>query len=367
MLIKERPTIAKIKLKNLINNINIIKNLINSTTKIIAVVKANAYGHGAVEISKFLNKNGINFFAVASHDEAKELFEANIKAKVLNFGKIYKKDVELAKKYDYVLSITSFDCFNYFSKDDKFEIHINIDTGMGRCGIFVEDLPFLIEKLKSYNLNLTGIYSHFPAADENIDFTEKQIKIFERVKKIFIEKGFKNLKFHISNSDGIINFKEANFDYVRPGIMLYGSYWNKEKKIELGLKPVMEFSSRIIDIKTFYKNQTIGYKQTFKVPFNNFKAGLVPVGYADGYPRNLSHKGEVLINNKKVPILGLVSMDWIIIDLNDIDAKIGDEVTLFGDDNFFIDVDNIASKMGTISYEVLTGIGKRVKRIYSYD
>ncbi len=367
MLIEERPTIAKIKLKNLENNINIIKNLINPDTKIIAVVKADAYGHGAVNISRYLKKNDIDFLAVASHDEAKELFEANIRAKILSFGKIYKKDVELAKKYDYVLSITSFDCFNYFSKDDKFEVHVNIDTGMGRCGIFIEDLPFLIEKLKSYNLNLTGIYSHFPSADENINFTKKQIKVLKEVKKLFIEKGFKYLKFHISNSDGIINFKEANFDFVRPGIMMYGAYWNKEKKKKLGLKPVMEFSSKIIDIKIFNKNQTIGYKQTFKVPFNNFKAGLIPVGYADGYPRSLSHNGKVLINDKKTLILGLVSMDWIIVDLNNINAKIGDEVTLFGDDNFYLDVDDIASKIGTISYEIFTGIGKRVKRVYYYD
>ena len=366
MQITERPSFALIKLHNLKNNVKIIKNLISSNTDIIAVVKANAYGHGAKQITESLYNETIKYFAVASSEEAEELLNSNIT--ILNFGKIYKKDVEIAKKFNYILSITSFDSFNYFSENDSIEFHLNVDTGMGRCGIFFEDLPFLLEKLKIYkNLKFTGVYSHFPAADKDKNFTEKQITIFKKVKNFFIENGFKNLKYHISNSDGIINFPEANFDFVRPGIMLYGAYWDKVKKLELGLKPVMELKSKIIDIKTFKKGDSIGYKREFIVPFNNFKAGLVPIGYADGYLRALSGKSKALIKGKICDILGLVSMDWIIVDLNNVNVEIGDDIILFGDDEYKIDVDELADISGTISYEILCRIGERVKRIYKND
>ncbi len=369
MLIESRPTSVKIKLKNLVNNLNIVKKLINKNTEILAVVKADAYGHGAYEVSKILIENGVKYLGVASSKEAKEIFSKikHSNFSILSFGKIYKEDISLAKKNkNYHISLSSFDSFNYFDKNLQINVHINIDTGMGRCGIFFDNISELFEKLKLYpNINVVGVYSHFPAADEDKYFTIKQIKQFREIKRAFNEKGFKNVKFHISNSDGIVNFPQANFDLVRPGIMLYGSYWNLKKKKELGLKPVMEFYSRIVDIKYFKKGMSIGYKRKFIVGKNNYKLGLVPVGYADGYSRFFSNIGIIGVNGKITKVAGVISMDWIMIDINDLkNVKIGDKVILFGDDNFLIDVDVISAKIGTISYEIFCSIGQRVNKEY---
>jgi len=367
MIIEDRPAFAEINLGNLIHNLNVIKDLIRKDVEILAVIKADAYGHGIEKVFRTLNGSGIKYFGVACSEEAESILKINSDVNVLSFGKIYKKDILLAKRFkNYNLTISGFDCVNYLDTESEYNVQINVDTGMGRCGIFVDDLKFLLDKLNNYkNVNLTGVYSHFPSADLDIEYTKKQIEIFSRIRELFIEKGYKNLKFHISNSDGIVNFPEANFDMVRPGITLYGGYWNIKKKRELGLKPVMKFYSKVVQIKNFKKGMSIGYKRKFIVPFDNFKAGLVPIGYADGYLRFFSNKSRVLIKNRLCRVIGLVSMDWMMVDLNGVEnPQIGDEVILFGDEGYFVDVDELAEKIGTISYELLCRIGNRVKRIY---
>ncbi len=366
-----RPTKLKIKLKNLSYNIEIIKNITKDSAKILAVVKANAYGHGSIEIVKELVKrNAINFFGVACAYEASKLFKENPDIKILSLGKIYRDDLEIAKKYNYSLTVGSVNDLSELSDiDNKIKIHLKFDTGMGRFGIFPDKIKFVIDFLrKRENIILEGISTHFPAADTDKEFTENQIKIFESIKKIFIENGFKDIFFHCANSDGIVNFSESHFNLVRPGLMLYGSYGKKDIKKRLGLKPVMELISKVTDIKYFKKGDSIGYGRTFNVVNDSFKAALIPAGYADGYSRALSNKGKVLIENTLCNVAGRVSMDWIVADITKCNGvKIGSDVTLFGDDSFLLDVDDIAKSIGTISYEILCNTGKNYRKEIIYD
>ena len=367
-MLYKRPTKIIIKLKNLVNNLKIVKQIIGKDKGICAIVKANAYGHGNVEIAKTLNKEGINFFGVASAYEALKLFKNNISGKILSLGKIYKEDLDLARKFPYVVTISSLNDLELLENVDfKLNINVKFDTGMGRCGILPDEEKIFIEKIRANkNLILEGVLTHFPAADNDKSFTDYQINCFNKIKEIFYENGFKDLYFHCANSDAIINKNTSYFDIVRPGIILYGSYWDIEKKRILGLKPVMEFVSKVVDIKDFKKGFTIGYGRTFQVTGESMKCALIPVGYADGFSRYFSNKGNVLINNKLCKILGRVSMDWIVTEAYE-NTKIGDNVVIFGDNKGILDIDEIASSIDTISYEILCNVGGNFRKEVVYD
>jgi len=368
-MLDKRPTYIKIKLKNLINNLEIIKKIIKKNTEIIAVVKANAYGHGSEEVTKELFKHNVKYFAVACAYEAEKLFNLNLNLKIVSIGKIYREDIELSKKFPYELTVSSInDLNNIKSINFPLNIHLKIDTGMGRCGVWSEEFISALKIIKSNGfLNLKGVLTHFPAADNDLEFTKSQIKILQNLRKFLYENKFVNVSIHCANSDAIINFPEAHFDMVRPGIILYGSYWNLKKKKELGLKPVMEFISKVVEIKTFKKGDTIGYGRTFTVEKDNMKCALIPAGYADGFSRAFSNNGFLLINNHLCEIVGRISMDWLVVNINNKDIKIGDKVILFGDEKRQVDIDIIANKINTISYEILCNVGKNYRKEVVYD
>ncbi len=366
-MIYSRPTKIKIKLNNLLHNLSIIKKL-TPKSQIMAVVKSNAYGHGSIKVASTLNMNGVNFFAVACAYEAEKLFKSGLNAEILSLGKIYREDIELAQHYRYTLTISSIDDItNIQSGDSRVSVHLKVDTGMGRCGVWEKNLKEIIHLIKnSSKINLKGVITHFPAADTDIDFTNKQIENFKFIKKLFYDNDYKNLLFHCANSDAIINFDNSIFDFVRPGLMLYGAYGDIAKKRDLGLKPVMEFVSKIVDIKSFNKGDSIGYGRSYIVTKDYQKFGLIPVGYADGFSRFFSNKGVVLTNGKISKIAGRVSMDWSMIELEGDNSKVGDDVILFGDDNNIMDVDLIAKTIGTISYEILCNVGQNYRKEIVY-
>ncbi len=368
-MLDKRPTFVKIKLNNLIHNLNIIKSLIKPETNILAVVKANAYGHGSIEVVKALYNEGVKQFAVACAYEAEKIFNLKLNCKVISLGKIYKEDINLCKKFNYEITVSSLNDLEELSNlNFPINIHLKVDTGMGRCGIWPEDFLTSLTLIKDNKfLNLAGVLTHFPAADTDFKFTNNQIKKLELMKEILREKSFTKTLIHCSNSDAIINFSEACFDIVRPGIILYGSYWNIEKKINLGLKPVMEFISQVVDIKEFNLGNTIGYGRTFKVEKSGHMFALIPAGYADGFCRNFSNKGFVLINNTLCKIAGKISMDWLVVDIDGKNVKIGDKVTFFGDDNLKMDIDKIAKSIDTISYEILCNVGQNYRKEVVYD
>lgn len=315
--------------------------------KIIAVIKANAYGHGSIEIFKYLLKYGITNFAVATIDEAIELNNINKDVKILILGIIDREDYKKIENTNIAITISSFNDLEYILKNNlKNKIHIGIDTGMTRLGFHKED----IIKLKKYinTLNIEGIFTHLSSVDFDEEYTTKQIEEFLDITKEL------NLKKHILNSAGIEKYYNTEYilDYVRPGISLFGG--------ENGVyKDVLSLYSHIVNIMKVPKNTYVGYNKTYKTT-NDSYIGTISIGYADGYKRILSNKSYCFINGKRYKIIGNICMDICMV-LIDGDVKIGDKVELIGDN---IKIDEIAKLSDTIKYEILTSISNRVPRKY---
>jgi len=358
-------TFAEIDLNALSHNIEVVKKKAKNCN-ILAVVKANAYGHGAVEVSKHLIKTGVFGLGVAFIEEAIELREAGIKSPIIVFFDPTNRMPYF--KHNLIPVVFDFKTAKAFSDtaykyNSKIAIHIKVDTGMGRVGLRLPEAYTEILKIAQLkNLDLQGIMSHFSDADlKDKDFTNIQLKKFLDLVESLKSKGI-NFKFsHIANSAAVLKFPNAHFNMVRPGIMLYG-YSTAAKN---QLKPVLSLKSRIIFIKQVPAKTPISYGRTFFTKRKSIIA-TIPIGYADGYNRRLSNCGEVIINGKRVPIVGRVCMDTIMVDVTYIpEIKEDTEVILIGSQGKEeIIAQEIADKIDTIPYEVLTSIGRRVKRVY---
>jgi alanine racemase len=374
-----RPTWAQIDLGALSHNIAEIRKKIAPETQILAMVKADAYGHGAVEVVKALlsgvgeNNPAVTMLGVALIEEGKELREAGFKdIPILLLGSVYPfENFNEVVKYDLTPTICSLEAAQSLSKaaqsaGKKVKIHIKIDTGMGRIGISPYSSFSLIEKIAAMeNLKIEGVYTHFPAADNDQDFTERQISDFNKILKKLKEANIEVPLKHMVNSTALLKYKQARFNMIRPGLAIYGlaPFATAFKQIEL--KPVMSLKTRVVYLKKVPIRASISYGRTFITKRESMIA-TIPVGYADGYNRLLSNKGEVLIHGQRAPIVGRVCMDMCMIDVTDIPkVKVGDEVVLMGEQSKErILADEIAGKVGTISYEVVCMISKRVPRIY---
>lgn len=368
---------AEINLNNLIFNLKEIRQYVNQDTKICAVVKANGYGHGALEIAGVLLENGVDMIAVSSLNEAIEIRKKYHKAQTLILGYTSEGGIEEAIKYGVVQTIYTYEqAVEYSEMAEKIgfgtSIHIKLDTGMNRIGFQCNEQS--IEKIlkisKLPNIKINGIFSHFAVADEkDKSFTYHQLERFNWAIKELEKKGLSIPIKHISNSAAIVDLPDINFNMVRPGIILYGIYpSNDVNKKALNLKPVMSLKTKISNIKTLSEEGGISYGFSFRAP-KGTKVATIPIGYADGYTRLLSNKGEVLVRGQKTRIIGTICMDQCMIDVTGIDEiNIGDEVILFGSDGINeITVDEVAQKIGTISYEVLCMVGRRVPRVYIKD
>lgn len=367
------PIWAEINLDNLIFNINEIKKKSNNS-EIIGVVKANAYGHGAVEVSKALLDNGINRLAVANIIEAIELRESDINCPIMLLGISEDYAINSIIEYNVEPTVSSYNFAFKLNEKAKelnktINIHIAIDSGMGRIGFREEDkdLADIINISKLSNLQIESIFSHFSTADsKDKEYSLKQIEIYNSFLDKLQASGVKINKKNLCNSAAIIDLPESHFDYVRPGIIQYGYYPSDEVDIEhFTVKPVLTWKTRVIHIKEVNEGEYIGYGKTFKTTRKSIIATL-PVGYADGYSRGLSNKGKVIINGKLAPIVGNVCMDQFMIDITDIpDVKLDNEVILLGSDgDVKFDADDMANILNTISYEVLCLIGRRAPRVY---
>lgn len=370
------PIWAEINLNNLIYNIEQIKKK-SGNSEIIGVVKANAYGHGAVEISKVLLNHGINRLAVANIVEAIELRENEIKAPIMLLGISEDYAIDALLEYDVEPTISTYEfAINLNNKakalNKTVNIHIAIDSGMGRIGFRKNDkgLEDIINISKLSNLKIESIFSHFSTADcKDKSYSLRQLEIYNTFLDKLKEAGVYINKKNLSNSAAIIDLPESHYDYVRPGIIQYGYYPSDEvDKNHFDIKHVLTWKTKIIHIKEVEENEYIGYGQTFKTSRKTVVATL-PVGYADGYSRGLSNKGKVIINGHIAPIIGNVCMDQFMVDITDIEnVHLGNEVILLGSDgNVKFDADDIAKLTNTISYEVLCLIGRRAPRIYIKD
>ena len=371
-----RPVWAEVNLDNIINNINEIKKNINAE-EIIAVVKANAYGHGAVDVAPVLIENGADRLAVAMLSEALELREAGIKVPILILGYTDVAFSEMLINNDIEQTVYSLDYAKELSKKAEAlgkvaKIHIAVDTGMGRIGFLPNEksVEEVVEISKLSNLRITGIFTHFSNADEqDKSYAHNQIEKFNsfinEIEKREVNLGLK----HISNSASIIDIEDAHYNAIRPGIILYGyypsDYINKDK---LKLMPALSLKCQVIHVKELPKGEYIGYGRKFRTERDSVIATL-PIGYADGYIRGLYEKAHVIINGKLAPVVGKICMDQCMIDVTDVGpVKVGDEVVLLGEDNGVKNnADDIAKMLDTINYEILCMIGRRVPRIYIKD
>jgi len=368
-------TYAQIDIDAIKYNIRQVKSLTDS--KIMAIIKADAYGHGAVEVGKALLEEGVYAFGVATADEAMELRNHGFTIPILILGVIFPEDYHKMIENNISMSVASFEDAFLISNSAKelgknAHIHIKLDTGMGRigfvCGNDDEKIANEIEKISQMpNINIEGIFSHMSKADEeDKTYANKQFEKFTKVCSILEKRGVSLGLKHIANSASIATLPHTHLDMVRSGIITYGL--NPSDEVDekyISLKPAMTLKSRVTHIKTIETDSLISYGGKYKATKNQ-KIATIAIGYADGFSRILSGKASVIINGQTADIVGRICMDQCMADVTHIeDIKIGDEVIIFGSDgNNTISVDSVALLLGTINYEVVCSVTRRVPRAY---
>ncbi len=359
-------TILEIDENAVLHNLNFFKNRLRPETKVCAVVKAISYGSDAVQIAKIV-ENQVDYFAVAYADEGIELRNAGIKTPILV---LYPQiqNIKLITEHLLEPSLYNYDILEaFFSFADahniiNYPIHIKFNTGLNRLGFSKADIPTLVSKIKASN-NSKGImsmFSHLGASEDHneVDFTRGQINTFKRIITEFTEALGYRPQVHTLNTSGVINYADAQFDMVRIGIGLYG--FGNEPEITAQLKNTHNLTSTICQIHKVKTGESVGYNKGF-IAEKDTCVAVVPIGHADGIPRCLGHnKGSVVINHKTAPIIGNVCMDIILVDVTDIDCKVGDKTIIF---NHQDQINKLAEQSNTISYEILTAISRRIKRV----
>ncbi len=365
---------AVIDLDAYAHNLAVVREMIPPECEIMPVVKADAYGHGAVPIARRAVAEGISTLAVATVDEAMALVDAGVHASILVL--ITPPDAALSTAIQHhlrvmVSSVSAAERIGELARraNTIVPIHCKIDTGMGRQGSDPDTaVPDLLHLTHVSHIDIEGIATHFAVADDARDpFTPNQIKVFKSVLKRLDRAGIPFETVHAANSAAIVNFPVAcTFDMVRPGLMTYGVWPSNDPPELMPLEPVMRWETRVSLLKNLPEGSTIGYGRTYTAQ-ERMWAALVPVGYADGYKAALGNRGRVLIRGERCPVRGRVSMDQIVVDVTHVPGvSVGDTVTLIGSDGAqTITVAELAEQAGTIPYDILTGIGSRVQRVYS--
>lgn len=363
----------EIDLKNLEHNVRVLKNAMPPHCELMAVAKAECYGHGMYGTTVYLNQIGVSAFAVATIDEGIRLRKYGISGEILIMG--YTSPMRAKELCKYKLTQTLID-YEYSLRLDeqgyKVTAHIKVDTGMHRLGFDADDTKEIVTAFSLKNIEITGIFTHLCSADsraeEDVDFTRKQIGKFYNSLDNLRKSGIRIPKVHIQSSYGLLNYPEIKSDYVRAGIALYGvlSSPNDETKLKLDLRPVLSLKARVVLLRKICKGETVGYSRAFTASRDSLIA-ILPIGYADGFPRNLScGKSIVLICGQKAPIIGKICMDQLAVDVTDIsNIKIGSIATLIGkDENDEIAAPTVAENSESITNELLSRMGRRLNIIY---
>jgi alanine racemase len=369
----ERPTVAEIDLRCLEFNYRQLLRRVPKGVKFLAVVKADAYGHGAVPISLKLEKLGAEYLGVAIPEEGVELRRGGVKAPILVLGGIYGEKWDPFIRFNLTPVIFQKDSLALLSREAqrrkrRVKVHLKVDTGMGRLGVPLGLWSSFLEEVKKGcpNIEVEGILSHFAMTDEGEEgFTACQWRDFQEAVVVARKMGISCKYLHMANSATLTTIPSYTGNLARPGIMLYGSYPSPLFRDLIRLKPVMTLKTKIHFLKTVPPGSKISYGGTFVTERESLIATL-PIGYADGYNRLLSNRGEVLIRGKRAPLVGVVCMDFVMVDVTGIPAvSVGEEVILMGrQGKEEITAEEIAEKVHSISYEVLCSIGKRVPRVY---
>lgn len=367
---------ALIDLDAIAYNIRSLKQVTHPGTKFMAVVKADAYGHGAVKVAKTALKSRAHWLGVARLEEALELRDAGITAPILIFGYVHPDQTDTLVDLDLATTVFNPEMAQALSENNRtgkpLKIHIKVDTGMGRVGMIVRDNPVIRKEIKTIcslpHLHVQGIYTHFASADSpDTTYTEKQIKLFSDLLSNLKTEKMEFELCHAANSAGVINYPDSHFNMVRAGIALYGCYPSNQKDTSrITLKPAMTLKSIVASIKDVPEDFCVSYGMTYKT---NKKTRLasIPIGYADGFSRKFSSNGFMLVNGYKAPIVGRVCMDQTMIDVGHIpDIAPGDEVIVIGSQkNLHQTAEDLAQQTGTINYEIVSALTARVKKSYS--
>ena len=356
------PTWIEIDLDAIAQNVKNIKQLIGGKKELMAVVKGNAYGHDILEVSSVVLNNGATRLAVARLEEGIFLRKAGIDVPILILGLTLKQQAELLVLHNITPTVCEYEIIEKLSesaiKEDKIvKIHLKVDTGMGRIGIFYYDILKFIKRLRALkNVEIEGIFTHFSVADEKVKtYTEKQFKKFMEVLTVLEKEEIRIPIKHVGNSATLLDLPHMWLDLVRPGISIYGLYPSTEVQKTIKLIPAHSFKTRIVFLKELSAGEYISYGRTYTTIKKRTKVASLPVGYADGYNRLLSNQGEVLVRGRRFPIIGRICMDQCMIDVSSLlEVKMGDEVVLWGrQGKEEITVEEISEKMGTINYEIV--------------
>jgi alanine racemase len=374
-----RPTWAEIDLGALASNLHLVRNRVGPDVNVMAVVKANAYGHGAVECTRRLEAEGADWFGVALPEEGIELRQAGITKPILCLAGFWEGQATACLQHKLTPAVYRLDTIETIDRaarerGEAADVHVKIDTGMGRLGVRFDEVGEFIAQLKRFkNIRIDGLMTHFAAADEPTcgPLTRDQIQRFENVADAFREQGFQPTFQHLANSAGIFGqpdaFGKGKANMVRPGGVLYGLWRDilDPAHRDVKLQPVMSLHSRITLLKWVPAGETVGYGCTFEASSKTLVA-TVPIGYDDGYMRSLSNRGHAIIRGVYATVIGRISMDLTIIDVTNVPGvEVNDEVTLMGQEGTLaVTAEYLAKTAGTLSYEVTCGIGGRVPRIY---
>ena len=366
-----RATLATVDLDAIAHNLHEIRSLLSHSTAVCAVVKADAYGHGAVPVARELEARGVDSFSVATVEEGLELREAGIRKPILVLG-LGSSGVEQALDHELTPVVHNRESAKNVSEaarkaERPVPVHIKLDTGMGRLGLFPEGLDPILDVLRrDPRIRIQGIASHFSSAESDPLFTRAQRERFQEAlgrTEGLLGTGIEQI--HMANSAGILNCPEGAYTMVRPGIILYGVYPETGLASKIRLKPAMTFKTHVLDVKSHPAGSPVSYGQTFRTERPS-RIATLPVGYADGYRRDLSNRGFVLVRGVRAPVAGTVTMDLTLVDVTDIPGvEQGDEVVLFGKTGQgSLPVEELAETINTIPYELLCAVSKRVPRLY---
>jgi len=380
----QRPTWAEIDLDALAANFRAVREHVGASVGVLAVVKADAYGHGAVACARRLREEGAGWFGVALPEEGLELRQAGVEEPVLCLEGFWDGQAGLCLQQRLTPAVYQREVAEALNRAARAagvvaDVHVKIDTGMGRLGVRVEDaaeFAAVMRELKS--LRVDGLMTHFAAADDagQEDFTGDQLSRFSGAREAFATLGHRPRFTHLANSAAVFACPSAHGDLVRPGGVLYGLWRDvlrpPPSSLQVGtqtpppLRPVMSLRSRVTLLKTISSGETLGYGCTFKAA-RPTRVATLPIGYHDGYPRHLSNRGRVIVRGQFAPVVGRVSMDLTLVDVTDVSGvEVGDIVTLFGvDKNLSLPAEELAATVSTISYEITCGVSRRVPRLFS--
>jgi len=367
-----RSTKALVDLRAIKHNLAQIRKLVGSHTEILAVVKADAYGHGAVRVAKLCEHMGVAMLGVALVNEGVEIRKAGIQLPILVQCCPEKHETKTILRNNLVPTVASLDVARRFSEESvKLNIttgvHLDIDTGMGRIGFPVESATEEAARVSSLpNLNIDGIYTHFSTSEiEDDSNTMDQLRLFKDVVERMSSQGIRPPRIHAANSGAVINYSQSHLTLVRPGLILYGVYPHRKLEHKINLRAALSLETSIAFLKEIKAGTSLGYGRSF-VANKPMRIATANMGYADGYPWRLSNNAKVIVKGRVVPVVGRVSMDQLLIDVTPIpDIRLGDTITLIGNNGSeHISTEDIAEWAGTIPYEILCGISRRVPREY---